>query len=92
MKINADKWHFLDSTNDTVKIKMRNFDVTNSKNENLLGVKFDLKLSFDGHFSKLCKKTSRKIHALSRIASYTNISQRRLLWMRYLNHNLAIVP
>ena len=58
---------------------MRNFDVTNSKNENLLGVKFDLKLSFDGHFSKLCKKTSRKIHALSRIASHTNISQRRLL-------------
>ena len=92
METNADKWHFLDSTNDTVKIKMRNFDVINSKNENLLGVKFDHKLSFDGHFSKLCKKASRKIHALSRIASYTNISKISLLWMRYLNHNLAIVP
>ena len=58
---------------------MRNFDVINSKNENLLGVKFDHKLSFDGHFSKLCKKASRKIHALSRIASYTNISKISLL-------------
>ena len=31
----------------------------------LLGVKFDHKLSFNDHISELCKKASRKIHALS---------------------------
>ena len=65
MKINADKCDLLVSTNNTVKIKIGNFDITNSKSEKLLlGVKFDHKLSFDDHTSELCKKASRKIHAL----------------------------
>ena len=82
------------STNDTVKIKIGNFDITNSKSEKLLGVKFDHKLSFDDHISELCKKASRKINALSRVASYMNISKRRTVssWLRSLNHNLAIAP
>ena len=79
MRINADKCHLLVSTNNAVKIKIRNFDITNSKSEKLWGVKFDHKLSFDDHISELCKKASRKIHALSRVASYMNISKRRIL-------------
>ena len=70
MKINADKCHFLVTTNNTAKIKIGNFDTTNSKSEKLLGVKFDNKLSFDDHISELCKKASRKIHALLRVASH----------------------
>ena len=69
MKINAEKCHLLISTNSTVKIKIGNFDATNSKIEKLLGVKFDHKLPVDDHISELCKKASRKIHALSRVAS-----------------------
>ena len=65
MKINTEKCHLLVSINNTVKIKMGNFDITNSKSEKLLGVKFDQKLSFDDHISELYKKASRKIHALS---------------------------
>ena len=79
MKINADKCHLLVSTNNTVKIKIANFDITNSKSEKLLGVKFDHKRSFDELISELCKKASRKTHALSRVASYMNISKRRIL-------------
>ena len=67
MRINADKCHLLVSTNNADKIKIGNFDITNSKSKKLLGVKFDHKLSFDNHIS------SRKIHALSRVASYMNI-------------------
>ena len=70
MRINADKCHLLVSTNNTAKIKIGNFHITNSKSEKLLGVIFDHKLSFDDHISELCKKASRKIHALSRVASY----------------------
>ena len=39
-------YYLLVSTNNTAKIKIRNFDVTDSKNEKLLEVKFDHKLSF----------------------------------------------
>ena len=61
MRINADRCHLLVSTNNTVKIKIGNFDISNSKSEKLLGVKFDHKLSFDYLISELCKKASRKI-------------------------------
>ena len=64
MKINDDKCHLLVSTNNTVKIKEENFGITNSKSETLLGAKFCHKLPFQDHISELCKKASRKIHAL----------------------------
>ena len=70
MKINAGKCNLLVSTNNTVKINIGKFDITNSKSEKLLGFKCDHKLSFDDHISELCKKTSGKIHVLSRVASY----------------------
>ena len=79
MKINADKCHFLVTANNTAKIKIGNFDTTNSKSEKLFGVKFDDKLYFDDHISELCKKASRKIHALSGVAPYMNISKRRII-------------
>ena len=67
MKSNADKCHLLISTNSTVKMKIGHFDIANSRNENLLAVKFDSKLTFDDHISELCKKL------------YMNISKRRIL-------------
>ena len=92
MRINADKCHLLVSTNNTVKIKIGNFDITNSKSEKLLGVKFDHKLSFDDHISELCKKASRKIHALSRVASYMNISKRRILMNAFFKSQFSYCP
>ena len=90
MKINADKCHWLVSKNNTPKIKSF-FDITNSKSEKLLGVKFDHKLSFNDHISEICKKATRKIHALPRAAPYVNISKIQfsyclLVWMC---HSLA---
>ena len=33
-------------------------------------VKFDHKLTFNGHISDLCKKVSKNFHALARVTSY----------------------
>ena len=85
MKSNADKCHLLVSINNTVKIKIGNFDVTNSKSEKLLKVKlFDHNLIFDDHIAELNKKASRKINALSEVASYVNISRRHILYECFL--------
>ena len=92
MKINAEKCHLLVSTNNTVKIKIGNFDITNSKSEKLLGVKFYYKLSFDDHISEPCKKTSRKIHPLSSVASYMNISKRRFLMNAFFKSQFSYCP
>ena len=87
MRINADKYHLLVSTNNTVKIKIGNFDITNSKSEKVLGVKFDHKLSFDDHISELCKKASRKT-----VASYMNISKRRILMNGFFQSQFSYFP
>ena len=80
------------STNNTVKIKIGNFDITNSKSEKLLGVKFDHKLSFDDHISKLSEKASRKIYALSRVAPYITISKRRVLMNAFFKSQFSYCP
>ena len=67
-KINAERCHLLVSTNNTLKLKVGDFDRTNNKNEIILGIEFEHKLSVDDHISELCKKTSRKSRALSRLA------------------------
>ena len=92
MRINADKCHLLVSTNNTVKIKTGNFDITNGKSEKLLGVKFDLKLSFDDHISELHKKASKKIHALSRVASYMNLSKRHIFMNAFFKSQFSYFP
>ena len=61
MKSKAGKCHLLVSTNNTVKIKIGNFDIINSKREKLLGVKFHHKLPFDDHISNYVERVAEKI-------------------------------
>ena len=64
MKNNADKCHLLVSKNNTINIRVEDFDIKNSHCQKLLGVKFDHKLIFNSRISNLCKKLSKKVHVL----------------------------
>ena len=50
MKANADKCHLLVTRDTDVTVKIGEFDVTNSREEKLLGVKIDSKLYFENMF------------------------------------------
>ena len=92
MKRNADQCHLLISTNETVKIKVGNYDITNSKCEKLLGVNFDHKLNFDKHLSELFKKACKKINALSRITPYMNVFKKRILLNAFFKSQFSYCP
>ena len=48
-----------------------------------------INFSLDDHISVLCKKTSRKTHALSRVASDMNISKIRILMNAFFKSQLS---
>ena len=81
MKANPDKYNLLVTTNALTFVNINSFQIINSTEEKLLGIKFDSKLSFQNHASSLCKKASQKLHALTRIANYVNLSYYPLVWM-----------
>ena len=72
MKANADKCHLLVTRDTDATAKIEEIDVKNSREEKLLGVKTDSKLSFENHVSSLCKpkvtctRKSRKFYGSSK--------------------------
>ena len=79
LKSNVDKFRFFVSPSQEVSLNVNNFKIKSSDREKLLGVKFDSKLRFDQHITNLCRRTSRKIHALARATPFMDLSKRRLL-------------
>ena len=66
-QINANKCHLLISRHSKdICINVQDEIIECSNSVKLLGITIDNKLNFDEHLNKLCKKTSQKIHALSK--------------------------
>ena len=70
MKSNDDKYHLIVVNNGNAMLKLGNENVSACKSVELLGVKIDNNLDSKEHVTKLCKRESEKLHALSRISKY----------------------
>ena len=93
MKANPDKFHIILSNKDELlSVKVDNHRVFNRSSEKLLGVTIDSKLTFDEHVSSLCKKASQKLHALSRVAHYMDISKRKVIMNAFINSQFGYCP
>ena len=92
MKANPDKCHLLVTTNTLTSVNINGFQIANSTKEKLLGIKFDSKLSFENHVSSLCKKASQKLHALTRIVNYMNLSKRKALMKTFVISQFNYCP
>ena len=65
--------YLLVTTEESVSVNINGSNVTNKKEQKLLGRKFDSSLSFEDHITSLYKKASQKLHALGKIANYMNL-------------------
>ena len=77
MKLNTDKCHALLNSQGPNTIKIGNLCIKNSSCENMLSINFDYKLKFTNHIDEICKKASRKLNALVRIAPYMGMIRKR---------------
>ena len=57
-------------------------EISNKRNEQLLGVTFNRELKFETYTNRLCKKASYKIHALAEIPSFMSLSKTKSIMHR----------
>ena len=60
--------------------------------EKLLGIKIDNKLPFEEHAEELCKKASKKVSALARIASLMRFERRKRFFNSFITSHFSYVP
>ena len=66
--------------------EIKQFPVVNAK------IEIDNNLNFKEHIESLCKETSKKINALSRLASSMNFKQRTLIMNSFIICNFSYCP
>ena len=57
-----------------------------------LGIYIDNRINFDYHISKLCQKTGKKLHALTRAFKYMNISQCKSIANAFIMSRFSYCP
>ena len=80
----GDMCHLMVTTEKSVSINTDGNSAKNKKEQKLLGTKFNLPPSFEGHITTLCKKSSEKLHALRSIVSYMNRPKRKVLMKAFI--------
>ena len=71
---------------------MKESAIESSNSEKLLSVTIDSKLSSDDHITILCRKTSQKLHALSRVASFMSFDKKRILLKTFITSQFNYCP
>ena len=87
-------WYIF-SGNDNVSANIVDNTITFEDNNGLLGLILDLKLSFEDHINKVCKKASQKLNVLARVTLYIYLEERETVrnesswntsfWVLYLS-------
>ena len=74
------------------KFEFDNLLLENSKEEVVLGVTIDNKLTFDSHIKNICRKAGQKPGALLRITNHLNSSQKSLFLERNDKISIQLLP
>ena len=94
MALNAGKCHFMCPGKDTrnENFLFKGLVMKNSKEQKILGVTIDNKLTFKSHIKNLYKKASQKIGALSRLSNHLNDYQERLILNSVVKSQFSYCP
>ena len=66
--------------------------IKSSNSQKLLGVTMDSNFTFEEHINSLCRKSSQKLHALSRIAQYLSPNKKRILFKTFVTSQFNYCP
>ena len=94
IRLNRNNRHFMvfgDQSND-LTLQIETIPVVESREQKLLEITVDEKLTFKTHVESLCKKANQKLHALSRISCYLSIEQLKLTMKTFILSQFNYCP
>ena len=94
MKLNAEKCEFLITGHrfEHLWLNVGETQVWKKKQIKLLGITTDNELNFDDHMTKIRHKDNSKLSALSRLARYLPMEQKKLLSMLFIEAQFKYCP
>ena len=94
MKLNAEKCEFLirGYRFEHLWLNVGETQVWGKNQAKLLGITIDNELKFEDHITKICRKANSKLSALSRLARYLSMKQKKLLYMSFIEAQFKYCP
>ena len=91
--MNADKSQLLVTKNDeNISLNIDDEIIKGSKSVKLLRITIDNKLNFSEGVSNICKKVSKKLHALARISKYMSQEKLMILLKAFIESQFNYCP
>ena len=75
-----------------MEIQVLSCSIRNEDSVEIFGSHININLKFDYHVNQLCKKESKKLHALARIAKYMDINKQRMLMKTFVSSQFSYCP
>ena len=94
LKLNAEKCEFLITGHyfEHLWLNVGETQVWEKNQVKLLGITIDNELKFDDHITKICRKANSKLSALSRLARYLSMEQKKLLYISLIETQFKYCP
>ena len=92
LKATSSKSHVMLTTDNKLKINIKDSLISNKKITKLLGVTVANKLSFELHLNLVCRKVSQKLHALSRVSKFISKKKLRVMMMAFTLSQFSYCP
>ena len=89
---NPEKCYFLANDSGETAINIGLEKILSNSSQKLLRIHITAKLSFEHHIEIRCCQTSQKLNALSRVAHYMNLSQRKIIMKAFIFSQFGYCP
>ena len=91
-KANATKCHFFLLPYQSATTNIDGSIIKSSNSQKLVGVAIDSNFTFEEHINNSCRKSSQKLHALSRISQYFLPNKKRILFKTFVTFQFNYFP
>ena len=90
--LNVEKSNLIVATKENLELEVSCCSIRIEDSVKLFGIHINNKLNFDYHVNQLCKKASKKLHALARIAKYMDTNKQRMLMKVFVSSEFSYCP